>query len=51
MENIASSLLALEEPDQLALRSHLERIADEEQDVAYKNFVRALPDNIGLALP
>ncbi len=51
MENIASSLLALEESDQLALRSHLERIADEEQDLAYKNFVRALPDKIGLASP
>jgi hypothetical protein len=51
MENIASSLLALEESDQLALRSHFERIADEEQDLAYKNFVRALPDNIGLASP
>ncbi len=51
MEDIASSLLALEESDQLALRSHLERIADEEQDLAYRDFVRALPDKIGLASP
>lgn len=51
MENIASSLLALGESDQLALRTHLEKIADEEQDPAYKKFVRALPDNIGLASP
>jgi len=49
MENIASSLLTLEESDQLALRAHLEKIADEEQEPAYKAFVRALPDNIGLA--
>lgn len=51
MEDIASSLLALEESDQLALRSHLETIADEEQDLAYRTFVRALPDRIGLASP
>jgi hypothetical protein len=49
MEDIASSLLALEESDQLALRSEIENIADEEQEPAYKNFVRALPDKIGLA--
>ncbi len=49
MEDIASSLLGLERSDQLALRSHLEKMADEEQDPAYRNFVRALPDHIGLA--
>ncbi len=49
MEDIASSLLVLEKPDQLELRSHLEKMADGEENVAYRNFVRALPDKIGLA--
>ena len=49
MEDIASSLLALQKSDQLALRSHLDKIADDEQDIAYRNFIRALPDKIGLA--
>jgi hypothetical protein len=51
MENISSSLLTLEQSDQLALRSHLEKVADEAQDPAYRDFVRALPDMIGLASP
>lgn len=51
MEDIASSLLTLEETDQLALRLHLEKIADEERDPAYKAFVRAMSDNIGLSTP
>lgn len=51
MENISSSLLALERADQLALRENLEKIADGSQDPAYRNFVRALPDMIGLASP
>lgn len=49
MENMAASLLALRHSDQLALRSHLERIADESKDSAYRKFVRSLPDSIGLA--
>lgn len=51
MESIASSLLALDKSDQLALRSHLEEIAEEGQDPSYSKFVRELPDSIGLALP
>jgi hypothetical protein len=51
MENIATSLLALEKSDQLALRSHLESIAVEGQDPSYTKLVRQLPDNIGLASP
>lgn len=49
MENISSSLLTLRQSDQLALRSHLATIADEAKDAAYRHFVRALPDMIGLA--
>jgi len=49
MEHISASLLILDRSDQLELRSHLEKIADDSQDSAYKNFVQALPDMIGLA--
>ena len=49
MENIASSLLALQPSDQVALRKELEQIASEAQDHAYRNFVKELPDMIGLA--
>jgi hypothetical protein len=49
MENISSSLLALRQSDQVALRSDLATIADEAKDPAYREFVRALPDMIGLA--
>jgi hypothetical protein len=51
MENIAASLLALGKSDQLALRVELGRIADNAQDEAYADFVRALPDMVGLASP
>jgi hypothetical protein len=51
MENISASLLALGQADQLVLRSHLEKIADDARDQAYRDFVRALPDMIGLASP
>ena len=49
MENIASSLLRLEKSDQIALRTHFEEIAEKARDQAYKNFVLAMPDSIGLA--
>jgi hypothetical protein len=49
MESISSSLLALGQSDQLALRSQLVKIADDAEDPAYREFVRALPDMIGLA--
>lgn len=49
MENIASSLMTLNYSDQLALRSHLEEIAENASDQAYKDFVRRLPDMINLA--
>lgn len=48
MENIASNLLALEEADQLALRTELEEIASGSRDQVYGDFVAALPDMIGL---
>ncbi len=51
MEDIAASLLALEKSDQLALRADFEKIADEQPDSAYKNAIRAMPDEIGLASP
>jgi hypothetical protein len=49
MENISSSLLALERDDQLALRTHMENIANNGQESSYSRFVKALPDMIGLA--
>lgn len=51
MENMAASLLTLDRPDQLALRSQLEKIADDEGESAYSKFIRAMPDSIGLAAP
>ena len=51
MEDISASLLTLDESDQLALRAHLEKIANEAPDSVFKKFVRALPDNIDLASP
>jgi hypothetical protein len=49
MENMTSSLLALDHSDQLDLRATLEHIAENAREQAYKDFVRALPDMIGLA--
>lgn len=49
MESISSSLLRLHESDQFALRQHLTSIADDATDSVYRDFVRALPDMIGLA--
>jgi hypothetical protein len=51
MEIISASLLRLRQSDQLVLRSHLATIADQATDSAYRNFVRELPDMIGLAAP
>jgi hypothetical protein len=49
MENMAASLLALTQADQLVLRARLEDIAQSSQEEAYAKFVRELPDMIGLA--
>ncbi len=49
MENMASSLLTLEQSDQLALREKLKQIAESAQDQSYRDFVSGLPDMIGLA--
>ena len=49
MENMTSSLLTLEDSDQIALRGKLKQIAEAESDKAYRDFVNALPDMIGLA--
>ena len=51
MENMAASLLTLEESDQLSLRSLLRQIAEETGTAAYKNFVANLADAVGLATP
>jgi hypothetical protein len=48
MENMASSLLAMTATDQHVLRSRLEDIARESQEQSYADFVRGLPDMIGL---
>lgn len=48
MENIASSLLALDELDQRELRAQMIQIADESGDVTFRQFVRSLPDILGL---
>ena len=50
MENMTSSLLALNPADQVELRAVFERIAGASEDQAYQNFVRALPDMIGLEM-
>jgi hypothetical protein len=49
MENMASSLLALDRADQLELRSIFEQIANEAEESRYAHFTRALPDMIRLA--
>jgi hypothetical protein len=49
MENMASSLLGLDHSDQLRLRAMLEDIAMDAQEQGYRDFVRGLPDMIGLA--
>jgi hypothetical protein len=49
MENMSASLLRLSVSDQIALRSEFLKIAVESEDEAYSNFVRELPDYIGLA--
>ena len=51
MENISSNLLALSHSDQIELRLQLDRIAGESKDAPYREFVRALPDMVGLASP
>jgi hypothetical protein len=52
METMASSILVLEKSDQLALRAELEEIArSRAQDKAYGDFVRALPEMLGLVSP
>ena len=49
MENMSASLHALTQADQIALRSRLEKIAEESPEPRYRDFVRALPDHIDLA--
>jgi hypothetical protein len=49
MENMSASLLALDEQDQIALRSDFLKIAAESKDDVYSEFVRELSDIIGLA--
>ncbi len=49
MENIASSLLAMSNADQLELRGALMRIGAQSEDSTYRSFVEGLPDMIGLA--
>jgi hypothetical protein len=48
MENISANLLALDDSDQLKLRSEFLKIAGESKDEPYSKFVRELPDMIGL---
>lgn len=49
MENMSATLLNSSQADQLALRECLERIADDDSDPTYADFVRAVSDAIGLA--
>lgn len=49
MENMSSSLLALDHADQLLLRLKLQHIAETSEEQAYSEFVRSLPDMMGLA--
>ena len=49
MENMAASLLELTRKDQIELRFHMAKIADDAEDLKYAKFVRELPNAIGLA--
>lgn len=49
MENMTWSLLQLSKADQLILRKRLDAVAADATDPAYRSFVLALPDMIGLA--
>jgi hypothetical protein len=49
MENVASSLLALEESEQRVVRGYFAQIAGEASDEAYRKFVQSLADMLGLA--
>ena len=49
MESMSASLLALDELDQIALRSEFLKVAADSKDDNYQKLVRELPDMIGLA--
>lgn len=49
MENITARVLQYDENDQRALRAELSQVAARSDDKAYKEFVRGLPDMLGLA--
>ena len=49
MENISSSLLTLDPDDQRILRESFFQIAEDSQDQVYSQFVRSLPDLLGIA--
>lgn len=50
MESMTAALLKLTPNDQVELRSSFGRIADDAEDRRYHDFVRALPDMIGLSM-
>lgn len=49
MENMADSLLKLDEAEQLSLRFRFAQIAANSADANYSDFIRHIPDAIGLA--
>jgi hypothetical protein len=49
MENMTFCVLKLDRADQISLRRDFEAIGDAEEDPAHRDFVRALPDMMGLA--
>jgi hypothetical protein len=49
MENMADSLLKLDEAEQLSLRFQFAHIAANSANANYSDFIRHIPDAIGLA--
>lgn len=48
LENIANELLALTGEDREQFIKLVERVADEERDTYYSNFIRNIPRKIGM---
>lgn len=50
MEHMSLPLISMDLESQRALRGQMIQISMEAEDVAYGEFVRELPDSIGLAM-
>jgi hypothetical protein len=50
-DNICANLMGLRHDDQVELREQLSDIAEQSDDPAFREFVSAIPDMVGLANP